>query len=160
MKKIGGCIYMHISMRTKVDEKIKNMIADAERVFRKVIGMKDFMEVEIVKVDVKNNKVSFIKSPDWDTAREPLVGDAYMIDLNENAPLRKRTVKITKSKGQIYHHKWMFVADDYQGFDIEESKKWSEKWQSVIPAERGIKSRIGYKKYWDEYLKEYGLNVE
>ena len=64
MKKIGGCIYMHISMRTKVDEKIKNMIADAERVFRKVIGMKDFMEVEIVKVDVKNNKVSFIKSPD------------------------------------------------------------------------------------------------
>lgn len=151
---------MHISMRTKVDEKIKNMIADAERVFRKVIGMKDFMEVEIVKVDVKNNKVSFIKSPDWDTAREPLVGDAYMIDLNENAPLRKRTVKITKSKGQIYHHKWMFVADDYQGFDIEESKKWSEKWQSVIPAERGIKSRIGYKKYWDEYLKEYGLNVE
>ena len=160
MKKIGGCIYMHISMRTKVDEKIKNMIADAERVFRKVIGMKNFMEVEIVKVDVKNNKVSFIKSPDWDTAREPLVGDAYMIDLNENAPLRKRTVKITKSKGQIYHHKWMFVADDYQGFDIEESKKWSEKWQSVIPAERGIKSRIGYKKYWDEYLKEYGLNVE
>ena len=160
MKKIGGCIYMHISMRTKVDEKIKNMIADAERVFRKVIGMKDFMEVEIVKVDVKNNNVSFIKSPDWDTAREPLVGDAYMIDLNENAPLRKRTVKITKSKGQIYHHKWMFVADDYQGFDIEESKKWSEKWQSVIPAERGIKSRIGYKKYWDEYLKEYGLNVE
>ena len=160
MKKIGGCVYMHISMRTKVDEKIKNMIADAERVFRKVIGMKDFMEVEIVKVDVKNNKVSFIKSPDWDTAREPLVGDAYMIDLNENAPLRKRTVKITKSKGQIYHHKWMFVADDYQGFNIEESKKWSEKWQSVIPAERGIKSRIGYKKYWDEYLKEYGLNVE
>ena len=160
MKKIGGCIYMHISMRTKVDEKIKNMIADAERVFRKVIGMKDFMEVEIVKVDVKNNKVSFIKSPDWDIAREPLVGDAYMIDLNENAPLRKRTVKITKSKGQIYHHKWMFVADDYQGFDIEESKKWSEKWQSVIPAERGIKSRIGYKKYWDEYLKKYGLDVE
>lgn len=160
MKKIGGCIYMHISMRTKVDKKIKNMIADAERVFRKVIGMKDFMEVEIVKVDVKNNKVSFIKSPDWDIAREPLVGDAYMIDLNENAPLRKRTVKITKSKGQIYHHKWMFVADDYQGFDIEESKKWSEKWQSVIPAERGIKSRIGYKKYWDEYLKKYGLDVE
>lgn len=151
---------MHISMRTKVDKKIKNMIADAERVFRKVIGMKDFMEVEIVKVDVKNNKVSFIKSPDWDIAREPLVGDAYMIDLNENAPLRKRTVKITKSKGQIYHHKWMFVADDYQGFDIEESKKWSEKWQSVIPAERGIKSRIGYKKYWDEYLKKYGLDVE
>lgn len=160
MKKIGGCIYMHISMRTNVEEKIKSMIEDAEKVFRKVIGIKDFMEVEIVKIDVKNNKVSFIKSPDWDTAREPLVGDAYMIDLNEDAPLRKRTVKITKSKGQIYHHKWMFVADDYQGFDIEESKKWSEKWQSVIPAEKGIKSRIGYKKYWDEYLKEYGLEVQ
>lgn len=160
MKKIGGCVYMHMSMRAGACEQIKNMVADAEKVFRKVVGIKDFMEIEIVKVDIKNNKVSFIKSPDWDIAREPLVGDAYMIDLNEDAPLKKRTVKITKGKGQIYHHKWMFVADDYKGFDIEESKKWSKKWQSVIPADRKIKSRIGYKKYWDEYLKEYGLEVE
>lgn len=160
MKKIGGCVYMHMSIRAGACEQIKNMVADAERVFRKVVGIKDFMDIEIIKVDIKNNKVSFIKSPDWDTAREPLVGDAYMIDLNEDTPLKKRTVKITKSKGQIYHHKWMFVADDYEGFDIEESKRWSEEWQSVIPADRKIKSRIGYKKYWDEYLKEYGLEVE
>ncbi len=160
MKKIGGCVYMHMSMRKRVDANIQGMITDAEQVFRKKIGMKDFLEVEIVKVDIKNNKVSFIKSPDWNTSREPLVGDAYMIDLNEDAPLRKRTVKITKSKGQIYHHKWMFVADDYKGFDVEESKKWSEKWQSVIPSDRTIKSRIGYKKYWDEYLKQYNLEVE
>lgn len=160
MKKIGGCIYMHISMRKKVDAKIQSMITDAEKAFRKKVGMKDFMEVAVVKVDIKNNKVSFIKSPDWDTAREPLVGDAYMIDLNEDVPLRKKTVVVTKSKGQIYHHKWMFVADDYKGFNVKESKDWSEKWQSVIPTEKSIKSRIGYKKYWDEYLKQYNLEVK
>ena len=54
----------------------------------------------------------------------------------------------------------MFVDARYKGFDIEKSKKWSEKWQSVIPNDRKIKSRIGYKKYWDEYLKEYNLEVE
>ena len=28
----------------------------------------------------------------------------------------------------IYHHKWLFVADDYDGFDVEESKARSGAW--------------------------------
>ena len=109
---------------------------------------------DVIKYD--GNNVTFIQSSNFLTAPEPLVEICYRYKENEwNKP-----PKIRKDFKRVYHHKWMFVADDYQGFDIEESKKWSEKWQSVIPAERGIKSRIGYKKYWDEYLKEYGLNVE
>lgn len=54
----------------------------------------------------------------------------------------------------------MFVDDDYTGFDIEESKRWSEQWQQALPKDRIVKSRIGYKKYWNEYLEEYDLEVK
>ena len=83
-----------------------------------------------------------------------MVGDSYTTDLFNIE------FKIIKSKGQIYHHKWMFVSDDYNAFNIEESKAWSEKWTNVLPNDRAIKSRIGYKKYWQEILKEYNLEIE
>ena len=102
----------------------------------------------------KNNKVSFIASPDWDTAREPLVGDSYVTDIFD---VQFKTIK---SKGQIYHHKWMFVSDDYNGFNIQESKEWSDIWTKILPRNREVKSRIGYKKYWNEILKEFNLPLD
>ena len=109
---------------------------------------------DVYKVDLKNKKVSFIECKDFDTAREPLVGKSWCVDVATGE------VKEIKSKGQIYHHKHQFVDNDYKGFDIEESKRWSELWENTLPRDRQIKSRIGYKKYWDEYLEQYGLEVE
>jgi len=47
----------------------------------------------------------------------------------------------------IYHHKWLFVADDYQGFDVVASKTRSEQWIALGDVDR---SRIGRKSYWEE----------
>lgn len=154
MKKIGGCLYIHCSMYNNVDADIVNKIDDALTIMVSKGMLPEWLMSEVYKIDLKNNTVSFIESEDWNSAREPQVGDAY------NVNLTTKEIKKIKSKGQIYHHKWMFVSDDYDGFDVEESKRWSEKWQSVIPQDKKIKSRIGYKKYWDEYLKEYGLEVK
>lgn len=150
MKKIGNTIYVHITNVGCLPKELKDMVGLG--LIR--IDETFFNKIAIVKVDKKNNKVTFIQSKDWDTAREPEVGDAICVDI------ATKQQKIIKAKGQIYHHKWMFVDEGYRGFDIEESKRWSEKWQSVIPSDRTIKSRIGYKKYWDEYLKQYNLEVE
>lgn len=149
MKKIGTAVYVHYTNHKELTQEQKSILEKACEICK--IG---FECSEIYKVDVRNKKVSFIESKDFNESREPTVGKGYVVDI-EN-----KTYKEIKPKGQIYHHKWMFVADDYTGFDIEESKRWSEKWQSVIPADKKIKSRIGYKKYWDEYLKEYGLEVK
>ena len=153
MKKIGGCIYTHCSNYDNLTENIKNMVAIATAIMFNAGMMLEWLGSVIYKVDAKNKKVKFIESKDFNTAREPQVGNSYPVDLDAEK------IKLTKAKGQIYHHKWMVVDESYKGFDIEESKRWSEKWQSVIPKDRKIKSRIGYKKYWDEYLKEYGLEV-
>lgn len=149
MKKIGTASYVHYSAYAQLTTEQKEMLRNAIEICRE-----GYEIATIYKVDAKNKKVTFIESKDFDIAREPEVGDSYTVDLDT------QKIKITKAKGQIYHHKWMFVNDNYKGFDIEESKRWSEKWQSVIPKDRGIKSRIGYKKYWDEYLKEYDLEVQ
>ena len=150
MKKIGSCTYVHHKGIRLLSKKEKDLILKALKIIPEDIRI----ETTIVKVDPRNKKVTLIESKDFDTAREPEVGTAYNIDIE------KCEYKTIKPRGQIYHHKWMFVPEDYKGFDIEESKKWSDLWQSIIPKDKTIKSRIGYKKYWDEYLKEYGLPVE
>ena len=49
----------------------------------------------------------------------------------------------------IYHHKWLFVAEDYAGFDVEESKRRSQQWIALEGVDR---SRIGRKRYWEQHV--------
>lgn len=151
-KKIGSTIYVH---KSNIDELYSLLNQDIVTAIKSIFNNLpiDFT-YDILKFDKKNNKISFILSPDWDTAREPLVGDSYTTDIFDIK------FKIIKSKGQIYHHKWMFVSNNYKGFDVEESKEWSNLWTKTIPSTREIKSRIGYKKYWNKILKEFDLPIE
>ncbi|MGL5715323.1 MAG: hypothetical protein ACRCX2_20060 [Paraclostridium sp.] len=152
MKKIGTAIYTHATRTPFLPLPEKELFQQA--VFHESLPAGVWEEYTVVKVDLKNKKVTFIMSSDFDTAREPEVGDAYTIDLE------KGTCKITRSKGQIYHHKWMFVTEKYEGFDVAESKSWSELWRAVFPQDRKISSRIGYRKYWNEYLEQFGLEIK
>lgn len=145
MKKIGSAIYVHRS----AIKQIENKYHDAYILIEK-FAPKNF-KYEIIKFDTKTKAISYIESHDWNTSNEPTVGDSYRVDPITN------TVKIIKSKQQIYHHKWMFVDDNYKGFDVEESRKRSAYWGSVIPNTKEIKSRIGYKKYWYELLEKYNI---
>ena len=45
----------------------------------------------------------------------------------------------------IYHHKWLFVRDDYDGFDVAESRTRSER---IMMLEGVDHSRIGKRQYW------------
>ena len=49
----------------------------------------------------------------------------------------------------IYHHKWLFVDDDYRGFNVEESKVRSQHWIGLGDVDR---SRIGRESYWNEQV--------
>jgi len=99
----------------------------------------------IVKFNPKTHDViTFTFSPDWNTADEPTVGDAILV--KADGPIK--FIKQHKDPW-IYHHKWMFVADDYAGFDVEKSKLRSKQWTSIP----GInKSKIGKKSYWESKI--------
>lgn len=100
-------------------------------------------DFNIIKYNEKYGTISFIDSPDFDTSDEPIVGDSYKVTTDGRITYTRR-----KNIPQIYHHKWLFVKDDYSGFDVEESKERSRKWLEY--SDRINMSKIGYKNYWED----------
>ena len=95
----------------------------------------------------KPARIRFDESADFDTAREPTPGKYISIDDAGN-------VKSGKTD-QIFHHKWMWVADDYPGFDVDNSYNWSKQWAQTLN-----KAPSGYKNKWEQELKDAGLPIE
>ena len=100
-----------------------------------------------VKYNSKDGSFSFIQSPDFDTADEPTVGMSVKVSADGN-------VKQTRppSDPWIWHNKWMWVGDDYQGFDVDKAKERSKHWKNYIGVNRDVSSRIGKKSYWDQNI--------
>lgn len=131
-KQVGNTIYLHKSVEDKLPSEI--LINAKDKL------LNDF-NYTIVKYDQSNGNITFIQSPDWDTSDEPIVGDAILI----RGDGTERFIKEKKTP-QIYHHKWLFVNDNYNGFNTEESKERSRSWLKVPNIEF---NKIGYKNYWD-----------
>jgi hypothetical protein len=101
-------------------------------------------EYTVVKLNQRNDSVSFMYCPDFDTAHEPSI--TAIVIVNADGLARRR---LTPEDPFIYHHKWLFVADDYPGFDVAESKARSRLWIELGDVDR---SRIGRKSYWDQFV--------
>jgi len=110
----------------------------------------------IVKINVSEGLVTFTHSADWKTATEPICGDMVGVkDLYSDRPV----IFHRKQKGipNIYHHKWMFVDDDYLGFSVKEAMKWSETWENyplvkalLADPNEHFRLKIGRQDYWQE----------
>ncbi len=104
----------------------------------------DDFDYQIVKYNCRTRAVSFVQCVDFDTAPEPTVGE--IVTVNADGQVRRRK---QPQDPEIYHHKWLFVGDDYDGFDVEESKRRSLAWMSLDDVDR---KRIGRKSYWNKYV--------
>ena len=134
-KTVGSCTYVH---RLYEDEVVPSHFLKKARK-----AAQGLIEGYIaVRYDKKNESVCFQFSPDFDNAEEPIVGDCILVK-------KDGSIKITRQKHnpQIWHHKWMWVKEDYEGFDYEASKKRSWLWQPHVTQEE--KRKIGSKSFWD-----------
>jgi hypothetical protein len=107
-------------------------------------------EFQVVRYNDRTGDISFIQSPDFDTADEPMVIESRTVTGNAD-------IKVWRGSSEnpfIYHHKHMFVAADYPGFDVEASKRRSEAWTKLPDVDR---NRIGRRKYWQQYISNYEL---
>ena len=133
-KEIGGAVYVHKQYESLLPEAIQKA--------------KSFVPPEfsytVVKFQMTDETVSFIQSTDFDSADEPNVGDLYTVKANGSATFRR---KLTDP--WIYHHKWLFVADDYNGFNVEASKTRSRQWLALDDIDS---HRIGKQSYWEEHV--------
>ena len=92
--------------------------------------------------------IRFDESADFDIAREPTPGKMIAVDAGGNVAER--------NSNQIFHHKWMWVGDDYKGFNVNKEYNWSKQWTSKVDNFSGI----GKKENWDTILKEKGLALD
>lgn len=131
-KLIGGYLYLHRNYVTNLPNDMQHKIAQAEQSL-------DGFNYNVVKVGMNSNVVAFINSTDFDAAPEPTVGEFVAVDTETDE------TKAGDSKA-IWHHKWLWVKDDYKGFDVDDSYERSEKYLKMDIDF----SRIGNKKFWED----------
>jgi hypothetical protein len=139
-KFIGGRVYFH---KNYVDRFMSDPVFCKGYDFLERACTK---EPEIISYEIKTGIVSFIWCSDWDEAPEPSISGRVVY--NEKLVHLLDTRNFHDSNPFIYHHKWLFVSDNYKGFDVEESKKRSLQWMALKPDCR----KIGRKKYWEEVI--------
>ena len=154
-KEVGGQVYVH-----------KNYVSDAipQEKYKKALNIlqqnDSNFEFNTVMYDKNKGTIRFDEAPDFDTAREPIAGNFVTVNME--------TGGITSGYSDyIWHHKWMWVKNDYKGFDVAESWNWSKEWLSVIRAtedkvsNRGIANGTGHgTKNWDAQLTYFGLPLD
>ena len=133
-KEIGRAVYVHRDYEGVFGLEV----AEARR------RLPSEFEYNVVKLSLANSTVSFIQVTDFDAAPEPTVGSITVVKQDGSCRHMK-----PPNDPYIYHHKWLFVTDDYDGFDVEESKRRSLAWMSLPDVD---KSRIGRRSYWETHV--------
>lgn len=140
-KAIGGQLYVHKNYAAEVIP--SEVIEYGEGILKR---FDPEFEYNCIMLDLKKDEIRFDECPDFDSAREPHVGNFIKIDLKGAKPPYKGY------SDNIWHHKWLWVRDDYIGFDVDKSKNWSKLWLSKLeePAK-------GTDASWNPQLARYGL---
>ena len=133
-KRIGGAVYVHRKYESVLGEPVENAKARLPSGF----------VYTVIKQNETNGNFSFIDCPDFDTANEPSTGDYAVVKSDGSVKLHNGL-----ADPYIYHHKWLFVAEDYDGFDVSASVQRSVAWMSLPNVD---KSLIGRASYWNEQV--------
>lgn len=141
-KQIGSKIYFHKSAWDKIlPEAVWNKALEVLEINK--LYIKYF---QTICYDFKQpNIVRFDTCPGFNSQEEPMVGHMFFVDINSG-------IVTDKYNNQIYHHKWLWVAEDYDGFDVQASYEWSKLWLSKLPE---IASGRVY--LWEAQLKKYNI---
>ena len=133
-KEIGYAVYVH----RQYEELLGGTVEWAKR------HLPEHFEYTVVKLNQRTDAVSFIYCPAFDVEPEPVI--AAIVVVRADGTVERRSLP---ADPYIYHHKWLFVADDYAGFDGAASRARSQQWLGLSGVDR---SRIGKRSYWEEQV--------
>ena len=135
-KRVGSCVYVH---KLYEDEVIPAKILKAAK---KYLSCSKKFSYDCVKWDKKTNNITFQWSPTFDYLDEPIIDMCFLVKADGTSRILPQ-----KKDPQIWHHKWMWVKDDYSGFNVEKSKLRSELWKNKVTKEE--RRKIGFLSFWD-----------
>lgn len=123
-KKVGDKIYLHKDYA--LDVVPTDVWWDAQDILHDFAP--DF-KYNCICYSPKENVIRFDEAPDFNTAREPHPGKMLTLNLNTFS----KTMEFKESHSDmIWHHKWLWVTENYDGFDVSESYAWSKLWLSKV----------------------------
>jgi hypothetical protein len=162
MKQIGkivnGVQYIHNTLISKLsDDDWGKYYLRARTAIESVLGNPSYpltFKPVIISIDRKKGIVSFTECPEWDNQYEPSVGSRFTVKFAKK-PVNDQVkfTKANKKNPQIYHRRHLFVAPDYDGFDIESDKLRVTHWHKLSPDG----SRMGRRIWWDNFCKTNNL---
>lgn len=141
-KEIGDAVYIHHDY----EQRLGDVVEWAKR------HLPQDFDYAVVKLNKRNDTVSFIQCPEFNTDHEPAILAVFVV--HADGQVQHRSLP---ADPYIYHHKWLFVADDYAGFDVAASKERSQLWMKLIDIDR---SRIGRKNFWKQHVEPRLLDLE
>lgn len=133
-KDIGGALYVHTAY--------EDVLPDITPY--KTILVEQYPEFEYNIVKYTPKSVTFLYSPDFDSSHEPLVSE--YVTVKEDGTTKKGTSKT------IYHHKWLFVKDDYSGFNVEDAFERSRAWLTI--PDINFRKIGSSRDYWLSFLSD------
>jgi poly(A) polymerase len=138
-KRVGNQLYVH---KKYANEVIPNDILKKAALILK--QKNPTFRFNSIMWDMKTNAIRFDEAPDFDTAREPHVGQYIVVFVDGTTR--------EGSSNSIWHHKWLWVKDDYDGFDVDKAANWSRMWLSKVQGiAKGTDASFGTQ------LKQVGL---
>lgn len=94
-------------------------------------------------VKLAKTTVTFVECPGFDDEPEPRIHRVVTVHRQSRGLVKTRR----DYEGEmVYHHKWLFVKDDYTGFDVAESIERSRQWLALEGVDM---RRIGRLDYWE-----------
>ena len=154
--------YLEDAMRTA---NISREDYDKAETILKVSRPELFDRFNYIVYNADKHTITFGFSPDFDTAREPRAGEQLQVNYDTGK------TQYNPDKKAIFHHKWLWVEDDYRGFDhdgidgLQEAWDWSKQWLNALRpapelgganAPRGIADGTNIDA-WNRQLDHFGL---
>ena len=146
-KVMAGTIYFHKDYADQVLP--EGLLEQAEQY------LPEGFEYNTLAWDPKQpNVLRFDECKGFDTDPNPVVGRQFKVNVDTGQPLYK-TPDGTRFESQIFHDKWQWVGNDYEGFDVQESYNWSKLYNSRIDS-----TPSGRVEKWQEQLRKAGLSEQ
>lgn len=119
-KVIGGKVYMHIDYIDTLPSPEQAKIA---------LTASGLLKARTLSYDPKKVIYMFSEAPNFNKHSEPAPGKSVKVEMDGDDVDKVYPPKDIK---QIWHHVWMWVDDNYKGFNVSNSYQWSKKWAAKI----------------------------
>lgn len=148
-KKIVSDYYVH---RNYVD-RIKRELFSLYELARSELSSRQDQEWNILKVNKRERKVSFLEYPNYDTEAHPELRQSISVNLSESPPI----IRITKGRGYILHRKELFIDEDYPYYRKFQDFTKKEEAYDLLDTKTVFKGKklgtiMGRKEAWEEWL--------